>query len=153
MRLFLFLIINFGALTLGALLMGDNPGENIWYQNLNKAPWTPPGWVFGFAWTLIMICYSVYMSTILVNFKEKQLSSLWTLFGIQWVLNVIWNLFFFNLKMPLLALFILVLLILTLCFLHLNYSDNRKVLLLYLAPYLLWLLVAFSLNFYVILYN
>ena len=133
--------------------MGENPGENTWYQNLNKAPWTPPGWVFGFAWTLIMICFSVYMSTLLVNFKEKQLASLWSLFGIQWVLNVIWNLFFFNLNMPVLAWFILILLILTLCFLHLNYSDKRKMLLLFIAPYLLWLLVAFSLNFYVILYN
>jgi hypothetical protein len=46
LRLILFLIINFGALGIGGLLLG-NPATNEWYQSLNKAPWTPPGWVFG----------------------------------------------------------------------------------------------------------
>lgn len=45
----LFFIINFGALGLGALLMDSSPIENEWYVQLNKAPWTPPGWVFGAA--------------------------------------------------------------------------------------------------------
>ncbi|QLH45180.1 MAG: tryptophan-rich sensory protein [Bacteroidota bacterium] len=27
---------------------------------LATSPWTPPGWVFGFAWTLIMVCYSFF---------------------------------------------------------------------------------------------
>ena len=46
--LIIFLIINFGALGLGVLLMQNGP-ETDWYLQLNKAPWTPPGWVFGAA--------------------------------------------------------------------------------------------------------
>lgn len=43
-----FLSVNNLALYLGVLLMNDGPSE-IWYLTLNKAPWTPPGWVFGAA--------------------------------------------------------------------------------------------------------
>jgi len=53
--LLLFLIINFGGLALGSYLMNDGP-NSTWYNDLNQAPWTPPGWVFGAAWTVIMIC-------------------------------------------------------------------------------------------------
>lgn len=60
-RLILFLILNFGALALGGLFT-NNGVNSEWYTNLNKAPWTPPGWVFGFAWTTIMICFSIYMA-------------------------------------------------------------------------------------------
>ena len=52
MRLLFFLLLNFGALALGGFLMGEGP-SSAWYSNLNKAPWTPPGWVFGASWTVI----------------------------------------------------------------------------------------------------
>jgi len=40
-----FLILNFGALFIGAQFTG--PGVNSdWYGLMNKAPWTPPGWFF-----------------------------------------------------------------------------------------------------------
>ena len=54
-RLFVFLLINFGALALGGLFTSDGVISD-WYEQLNKAPWTPPGWVFGAAWTTIMVC-------------------------------------------------------------------------------------------------
>ena len=60
-RLIIFFLLNFGALGIGGFFTG--PGvSSEWYQNLNKAPWTPPGWVFGAAWTTIMICFSIYMA-------------------------------------------------------------------------------------------
>ena len=58
---FIFLIINFGALAIGNWLMANGP-QTQWYINLNKAPWTPPGWVFGAAWTSIILCFSIYMA-------------------------------------------------------------------------------------------
>ena len=64
-----FLFLNFGALALGGLFAGSGAGSN-WYAELNKAPWTPPGWVFGFAWTTIMLCFSVYMATLYTKTKS-----------------------------------------------------------------------------------
>ncbi|MDG2281196.1 MAG: tryptophan-rich sensory protein, partial [Flavicella sp.] len=50
-RILLFLVLNFTALAVGGLFTGTGVSSD-WYQNLNQAPWTPPGWVFGFMWTL-----------------------------------------------------------------------------------------------------
>ena len=59
LRTIIFLLINFAGLFIGGLFTGEGVPSD-WYQNLNKAPWTPPGWVFGFAWTTIMICFSLF---------------------------------------------------------------------------------------------
>ena len=56
-----FLAINIGALFLGTLLMNDGPTSS-WYFDLEKAPWTPAGWVFGAAWTCVMVFFSVFIS-------------------------------------------------------------------------------------------
>ena len=90
--LILFLFINFGGLALGSWLMNNGPNTD-WYLNLTKAPWTPPGWVFGAAWTSIMICFSIYLIFLFTkNYNQKKL----LLFGIQFILNVSWNYLFFN---------------------------------------------------------
>jgi len=65
-----------------------------WYTSMNQAPWTPPGLFFGFAWTTIMICFSIYMSYAWGKIKNHK--KLLTLFGIQFVLNIIWNPIFFS---------------------------------------------------------
>ena len=92
MLLVLFLLINFSALGIGSWLMNNGPTSN-WYLTLNKAPWTPPGWVFGVAWTTIMVCFSIYLSYLL-NIKTTNM--FWLLFIIQFILNVSWNFVFFN---------------------------------------------------------
>ena len=82
-RLILFLILNFAALGIGGYLSGSGAASE-WYADLNKAPWTPPGWVFGVAWTSIMICFSIYMAYLWPLFESKK--QLVLLFGLQWVI-------------------------------------------------------------------
>jgi tryptophan-rich sensory protein len=71
-NLILFLVLNFAALGIGSFLMGSSPVENSWYQSLNLAPWTPPGWVFGAAWTTIMTLFSIYMMLVFREYPTKQ---------------------------------------------------------------------------------
>ena len=67
----LFLMINFGGLAIGSWLMNNGPMTD-WYTNLNQAPWSPPGWVFGIAWTIIMICFSIYLGNLFIkNYSLK----------------------------------------------------------------------------------
>ena len=96
----LFLIINFGGLYIGNLLMNNGPMSE-WYINLNQAPWTPPGWVFGVAWTTIMICLSIYLAY-LFDWQKSKL--LWLLYAFQVLLNVSWNYVFFNQHMAIFGL-------------------------------------------------
>lgn len=147
-RLALFLIINFSALGIGMVLMNDGPNTS-WYLALEKAPWTPPGWVFGFAWTTIMICFSIYM-TKLTELKNLKVALL--LFTIQFILNISWNYVFFNQHMIVLGMINLILLTVLIIFQTFNYKSELKKYTLFILPYLLWLIVACSLNGY-IMYN
>ncbi|WP_228851214.1 TspO/MBR family protein [Aegicerativicinus sediminis] len=147
--LILYLVLNFAALGIGSWLMGTGP-TGQWYLNLNKAPWTPPGWVFGFAWTTIMVCFSFYL-TYLTLFSEDNYFK--GLFAIQWVLNVSWNLIFFNLQLPLLGLIIICLLTIVVFMFLFKYWPLLKLKSILVSPYAIWLCIAVSLNAYIVFKN
>jgi tryptophan-rich sensory protein len=149
--LIIFLVINFGALYIGGKLMGTGPTGN-WYQNLNIAPWTPPGIVFGLAWTLIMITFSIYMKNVFIE-NQGSLSLLLILFSIQLVLNISWNYLFFNQHQVLLSLIVISSLLLLLVFMLFKFSSFFSINFWLLLPYVVWLCIATSLNAYVLINN
>ena len=141
----LFLILNFGALALGSWLMGTNPMNNEWYLQLNKAPWTPPGWVFGVAWTSIMLLFTIYLT---IQEKEKLSNKRFIIFfSLQFLTNVLWNPIFFHLHWTFLGMIIIFSLFVSIV-LILYYFKSSIWKSLFLLPYLIWLTVAFSLNAY-----
>lgn len=144
-----FLIINFGALAIGSWLMNNGP-QTDWYMYLNKAPWAPPGWVFGVAWTTIMLCFSIYMTALYLFHNTIKLK---VLFATQVLLNVSWNYVFFNKHMILFGLLIILLLTVLIFYLLLTYQKKLKLKSLLILPYFIWLCIASSLNFYIVLYN
>lgn len=89
-------VLNFIGLGIGGLATG--PGvTSDWYVGLAKAPWTPPGWVFGVAWTLVMLGFTAFMTAVwgrLANGPERK--SWAGLFAAAWLLNVGWNPLFFG---------------------------------------------------------
>jgi translocator protein len=145
-----FLLINFGALGLGSYLMGEGPLSE-WYDSINKAPWTPPGWVFGFAWTTIMICFSIFMSCAYRVMKKKNILLL--LFFIQLVLNVSWNPIFFNYHNSLFGLIVISLLTISITVLMVFSFKTLRAKTLLIFPYILWLFIATSLNGYIYFNN
>lgn len=150
LRFLIFLALNFGALAIGGLFTAKGVPSD-WYQQLNKAPWTPPGWVFGAAWSTIMLCFSVYLARLWqVHEAPKKLVPA---FALQWVLNVSWNpLFFFHHYTWIGLAFILALTIWVWRFLFIHRKAMGAYSLL-LLPYGVWLLIATSLNAYVCFYN
>jgi tryptophan-rich sensory protein len=130
--------------------MGDGP-NGIWYNSLNKASWTPPGWVFGVVWTLIMICFSIYLSFLFSLRKSKYVT---TIYGIALLLNISWNYLFFNQHFTSIALYNLIALALVIIYLFISFGDDELSKMRYLlVPYILWLCIAISLNGYVVLIN
>jgi tryptophan-rich sensory protein len=149
-RLILFLFLNFIALALGGLFTADGVSSE-WYQTIDKAPWTPPGWVFGAAWTFLMICYAIYLAIV---WKEKSLQKKnVALYAMQWILNVSWNPIFFYYHQDILGLINLLLLSAVLFgTVMLNVKSFRAATLLIL-PYIIWLCIAISLNAYITFNN
>ena len=149
-KIILFLMLNFGALAIGSYFT-DGGASSDWYQNLNKAPWTPAGWVFGSAWTSIMICYSVYMAYLIkINRNIKKII---LLFSIQLILNVTWNPIFFKFQLIIPGLIAICLLTTLITYLFIYFWKDLKTKTLLLFPYLIWLLIASSLNAYIAFYN
>lgn len=149
LRILLFLIINFGGLFIGGLFTGEGVPSD-WYQNLNKAPWTPPGWVFGAAWTTIMICFSIYMA---ILWKKITLKNLLYLYIAEFILNVIWNPLFFHFKWINVALLSISLLTILIIYMAVSLRVEMRYKTLLIFPYLIWLIIATSLNGYIVLYN
>lgn len=149
LRIVLFLIINLGALGIGTILMNNGP-RTTWYLELEKAPWTPPGWVFGFAWTTIMICFSIYMAKLI---ELKNTTLILFLFIIQFILNVSWNYIFFNQQMIGLGMINLILLVVVVSILAYNFKSQLKLYTLLIIPYIFWLIIANSLNGYILYHN
>lgn len=147
--LFVFLVLNFGTLGIGTLLM-DNGPQDSWYAALNKAPWTPPGWFFGVAWTTIMIAFSIYMAYLI---QAKSTTNIWLLFFVQFILNTSWNYVFFNQHLVLLGLLVIVLLTVVVGYFLLKFRNLIKQKTWLIVPYFIWLIVASSLNAYVYLNN
>jgi len=145
----IFLVINFGALAIGSWLM-DNGPQTEWYINLNQAPWTPPGWVFGVAWTTIMLCFSVYMAYL---YKLKPTTKVIALFTVQFLFNVIWNYVFFNQHFVGFGFTIILLLTLIVATITFSFKKEMGLKTLLILPYLIWLCIATSLNGYILLNN
>lgn len=149
-RIIVFALINFGALAVGSFFTGKGvPSE--WYAELNKAPWTPPGWVFGGAWTTIMICFSFYLAYLWPLVESKAL--LVGLFTIQLILNIGWNPVFFHLHQMGFGLIVISLLTLVVGLFLILYWSKLKFTSLLIAPYLIWLIIATSLNAFAWLKN
>jgi translocator protein len=145
-RFTLFILLNFAALGISGSFTPAGI-SSLWYQSLEKAPWTPPGWVFGFAWSTIMICLSIYMA---LSLKAKN-TKLIKLYSLQLLLNILWTPVFFYFHQATLGLVIITLL--TFLIAYFIKIDFKKAKVLFLLPYMLWLFIAISLNLYIVLYN
>ena len=145
----LFIIINFSALVIGTWLMNDGP-QSEWYINLNQAPWSPPGWVFGIAWSSIMLLFSAFMTYLVQVDRSKKVL---ILFSVQFVLNVFWNYLFFNQHLIILGLLNILFLTFLMFYFLVTYKHKLKKKRFFVLPYCIWLIVATSLNLYIALYN
>ena len=150
-RLFIFLALNFAGIAIGSYF--TQAVTDSWYQGLDRAPWEPPGVVFGIAWTVIMVLFSIYMAKGRTYLDDSDLKVLYMTFIGAWILNVIWNPIFFMWHQTEMALFVIIILLLFIFrFVQVGRRSMKWEWLLVL-PYLLWLIVATSLNWYVVAAN
>ena len=144
-----FLGLNFGALFLGNVLM-NNGATSDWYLNLNKAPWTPAGWVFGAAWTSVMLFFSVYMTFLYQNLKAQKVILLYSL---HLLFNISWNFIFMNKHMIILGLIDITLLTILMFYFLIAYNKILNNMRFFVLPYCIWLLIATSLNLFIVINN
>lgn len=144
-----FLIINFGALGIARWMMG-NGSETQWHLALNRAPWTPEAWTIPLAWFSVMICFSVYMAFLINKRTTKKVI---VLFILQFLLVISYSSLFFNLHMISLSLGSIIILTLIITAFFITYLKDLKWKSLFILPYIIWLVIATSLNLYTFINN
>jgi len=144
LRAVVFLILNFITLWAGSEFAGEGP-QVSWYKNGLQAPWTPEGWVFGFAWFLIMFCFAFYMAKL---YEREDRDFAITLFVTQIILNVGWNIVFFKYAQVGFALGVIGMLAFLIIYLALAKWKKMGLYNILILPYAIWMLVAFLLNLY-----
>ncbi|MEV8148148.1 TspO/MBR family protein [Arthrobacter sp. NPDC080073] len=87
------LALSYTVSLLGSMaILGNASG---WYATANKAPWTPPGWVFGSVWTVLYTAMAV-ASWLVWRQRSSKTRGAMTAYGIQMLLNLAWAPTFFG---------------------------------------------------------
>lgn len=148
---YLSLIIWISALiAIGAIIGSLTKQEiSVWYGTLNRSSLTPPNYVFPLAWTILYGAIGTCGWLIWSIASFYRLSVIKILYVIQLILNWSWTPLFFRYHLTGFALLVLMSMdILVGMIIWLAYPKLRSVSLLML-PYLLWILFATYLNFYI----
>lgn len=120
-----------------------------WYPYLNKSGLTPPNMTFPIAWSIIYLLMGLSLGRVL-NKGYKKSIFIWT---VQLVLNFLWSILFFTMRMPLWGFIdILFLDASVICFMISVFKKDKPALYMF-VPYILWLVVATYLNGYILLNN
>ena len=128
-------------------------GIDTWYHTLNRSALTPPNYVFGIAWSILyfMIALSGWLIWKLDSRSNLQLIK--RLYIAQLILNWSWSPLFFGYRLTGVAFFCLVMIVVLVAILIVKLRKTSTAASVLLMPYLLWLLFAGHLNFYIWWYN
>jgi tryptophan-rich sensory protein len=131
--------------SLGSLVTTTGPGS--WYTGLAKPFFTPPGWVFAPVWITLFTLMGIALYLVWQEGTERpEVRTALAIFGIQFLLNVLWSFLFFGLRSPLLGLIDIVILWLMIALtIRAFYRVNRTAAYL-LLPYIAWVTLATALN-------
>lgn len=118
--------------------------KNDWYKTLNKSQYTPPSKVFSIVWIILysLMAYSYYT-------LYKQNGYVDSIFYYQLIINISWIYVFFSLHDITLSLILLGILIILVFIMYNKFKKENKLIGNLQLPYLLWLCIAFYLNFYI----
>lgn len=119
-----------------------------WYAALSKPPFNPPSHVFAPAWTILYVLMGV--SAFIIwrkGLQDQHVKVALSIFTGQLVLNVLWSIIFFGLKLPFPAFIEIMILWAAILFTILSFRKISITAALLLIPYILWVSFAAVLNF------
>jgi len=142
-------LTGFIALTLAVELVAGwvtQSSVRSWYPSLAKAPWNPPGWVFGPVWTVLYLMMAIAAWRVWRQASDERVPQALRLFYIQLTLNFLWSILFFGLRSPVAGLVDILLLLIavvatTQVFLRIDKPAGWM-----MVPYALWVTFASTLN-------
>jgi benzodiazapine receptor len=136
----------------GGIATAGSVGD--WYEGLDRAPWNPPGWVFGPAWTVLYVLMAVAAWLVArEGLDDQAVRTALLLYGAQLALNLGWSLVFFGLRRPGLALAVILALLVAIAATAVAFHGISSTAAWLLAPYLAWVAFAATLNAWIAFAN
>jgi translocator protein len=125
-----------------------------WYAHLNKASFNPPNWVFGPVWLTLYTLMGIAAFIIWEKRKSnKKVLSALQIFIVQLVINSLWSIVFFGAHQIFMGLIIILAMWFLILLTIIKFWPISKAAGILLVPYLLWVSIATSLNYFVFILN
>lgn len=148
-KLILFIVVTF---VVGGLFSFFIPDMKGYYITLNRPPLSPSGIVFPIAWSILYLLMAISLY-IVSETKSLDIEKSYLIYIAQLIVNSLWTLLFFGLKLRLFSFIWITLLIILVVIMIKNFYDKNKLAGLLQIPYLLWLIFAGYLNLMIYILN
>ena len=130
------------------------PAISTWYVTIQKPSFTPPNWLFGPIWITLFTLMGISLYLVWKkDLKNKDVKSSLFIFFVQLVLNSLWSILFFGLRSPFYAFIEIIILWVAIAITIIKCYKISKMAGLILLPYIVWVSIALTLNFYVLILN
>jgi tryptophan-rich sensory protein len=129
--------------------------ESSWYVGLEKAPFNPPNWLFGPAWTVLYILLGIvgWRLWLARRVDERRAERALAWWAAQLLLNAAWTPLFFGAQRPGWALVEIVLLVAVATYAAITAREVSRAAAVLYVPYLAWLVFATTLNLWIVAAN
>ena len=123
------------------------------FEEINKPPLSPPGWLFPVVWTILYVLMGIALYLVLTTRTRGNKTPAYISFGLQLFFNFFWSIIFFNVQSYLFAFIWLLLLWVAIAvnIYFFNKINNTSVKL--LIPYIIWVTFAGYLNLGIYILN
>ena len=121
------------------------------YNELNKPPLSPPGFIFGIVWTILYILMGISYG--ILDYKNLIDTNTKNIYYLQLFVNLLWPITFFVFKWRLFAFIWLIFLVILIIKMMIEFYKKDKTAAYLQIPYLLWSIFAAYLNIGVYLLN
>ena len=136
---------------IGGSIVGLIINKSIDYNYLVNPPLSPPSYLFPIVWSILYILIGISYYIYRKNNNDDSLTI--KLYYIQLILNYLWSIIFFTLKLRTLAVIWIIILAITIIYLMIRFYKEERASFYLFIPYILWVLFATYLNIGIVVLN
>ena len=136
---------------IGGSIVGLIINKSIDYNYLVNPPLSPPSYLFPIVWSILYLLIGISYYIYRKNNNDDSLTI--KLYYIQLILNYLWSIIFFTLKLRTLAVIWIIVLAITIIYLVIRFYKEERTSFYLLIPYILWVLFATYLNIGIVVLN
>ena len=136
---------------IGGSIVGLIINKSIDYNYLINPPLSPPSYLFPIVWSILYLLIGTSYYIYRKNNNDDSLTI--KLYYIQLILNYLWSIIFFTLKLRTLAVIWIIVLAITIIYLIIRFYKEERTSFYLLIPYILWVLFATYLNIGIVVLN